>query len=137
MHKAPVKDIKVFLYALIGILKNKDFYKAISEYFDFIKIFEQLQFHDIVYFLKKAISRISHNNEDWNNNKRHSSNSLIEREMREINRRTDVGCRWSDEGVYKIIKLLEIKRHASHNLDQYFKQNRRPIINLLQVSLCS
>lgn len=137
MHKVPVKDREVFLYALIGILKNKDFYKAISEYFDFIKMFERLQFHDIVCFLKKAMSGIFHNNEDWNNNKRHSSNSLIEREMREINRRTDVGFRWSDEGVYKIIKLLEIKRHASHNFDQYFKQNRRPIINLLQVSLCS
>lgn len=125
MHKVPVKDREVFLYSLIGILKNKDFYKAISEYFDFIKMFERLQFHDIVCFLKKAMSGIFHNNEDWNNNKRHSSNSLIEREMREINRRTDVGCRWSDEGVYKIIKLLEIKRHASHNFDQYFKQNRR------------
>ena len=29
--------------------------------------------------------------------------------MREINRRTDIRCSWSDEGVYKIIKLLEIK----------------------------
>lgn len=57
--------------------------------------------------------------------------------MREINRRTDVGCRWTDEGVYKIIKLLEIKRHAKDNYEQYFKQNRRPIIDLLQVSLCS
>ena len=57
--------------------------------------------------------------------------------MSEINRRTDIGCRWPDEGVYKIVKLLEIKRHSTHNFDQYFKQNRRPIINLLQVSLCS
>lgn len=137
MYKVPVKDREAFLYALIGILKNKDFYKAINEYFDFIQMFERLQFHDIVVFLKNAMSGIFHNKEDWNNSKKHSSNSLIEREMREINRRTDIGCRWSDEGVYKIIKLLEVKRHATHNFDQYFKQNRRPIINLLQVSLCS
>lgn len=137
MNKVPFKDREAFLYALIGILKQKDFYKAINEYFDFIQMFERLQFHDVVSFLKNAMAGIFHNKEDWNNRKKHSSNSLIEREMREINRRTDIGCRWSDEGVYKIIKLLEIKRHATHNFDQYFKQNRRPIINLLQVSLCS
>lgn len=137
MYKVPVKDREVFLSALIGILKNKDFYKAINEYFDFIQMFERLKFYDIVGFLKNAMSGIFHDKEDWNNNKKHSSNSLIEREMREINRRTDIGCRWSDEGVYKIVKLLEVNRHAAHNLDQYFKQNRRPIINLLQVSLCS
>ena len=50
------------------------------------------------------------NEEDWINKNKHTSNSLIEREMREINRRTDVGCRWTDKGVYKIIKLLEIKK---------------------------
>lgn len=33
----------------------------------------------------------------------------IEREMREINIRTDIGWRWTDEGVFNIIKLLEIK----------------------------
>jgi hypothetical protein len=137
MNKVPHKDREDFLYALIGILKNKDFYKSINEYFDFIQMFERLKFYDIVSFLKNAMAGIFHNKEDWNNRKKHTSNSLIEREMREINRRTDVGCRWSDEGVYKIIKLLEISRHATHNFDQYFKQNRRPIINLLQVSLCS
>lgn len=29
--------------------------------------------------------------------------------MRQINKRTDNGCRLNDEGVFKIIKLLEIK----------------------------
>lgn len=137
MYKVPVKDREVFLYGLIGILKSDNFYKAINEYFDFIQMFERLQFHDIVRYLRNAMAGIFNSEEDWNNKGKHTSNSLIEREMREINRRTDVGCRWSDEGVYKIIKLLEINRHATHNFDQYFKQNRRPIINLLQVSLCS
>ena len=137
MNKVPVKDREVFLQALIGILKTKNFYKALSEYFHFIQMFKKLGFHDIVSFLENAMSGVFHDEKDWNNRKKHTSNSLIEREMREINRRTDIGCRWSDEGVYKIIKLLEIKRHSTHNFDQYFKQNRRPIINLLQVSLCS
>lgn len=52
------KDIEDFLYALIEILKNKDFYKAINEYFDFIQLFERLQFYDIVTFLKNAMASI-------------------------------------------------------------------------------
>ena len=55
--------------------------------------------------------------DDQNNEEKHSSNSLIEREMREINRRTDVGCKCTDEGVCKIIKLLEIKSHAKDNYE--------------------
>lgn len=102
-------------------------------------MFERLKFDDIATFLKNAMSGLFIDENDWSNEDKHSSNSLIEREKweREINRRTDVGCRWSDEGVFKIIRLLEIKRHAEDNYDQYFKQNRRPIIDLLQVSLCS
>jgi len=33
--------------------------------------------------------------------------SAVEREFREINRRTEVGTRWSDEGVERIARLLE------------------------------
>lgn len=137
MNNVPVKDRENFLYALIGIFKIEDFYRAINEYFNFIQTFERLEFYDIVNFLKNAMTGIFHSKEDWNNVKKHSSNSLIEREMREINRRTDIGCRWSNAGVYKIIKLLEINRHATHNFNQYFKQNRKPIVNLVQASLYS
>ena len=31
----------------------------------------------------------------------------VEREFREINRRTEVGARWSDEGVERVARLLE------------------------------
>ncbi len=31
----------------------------------------------------------------------------VEREFREINRRTEVGARWTDEGVERVAKLLE------------------------------
>ena len=33
--------------------------------------------------------------------------SAVEREFREINRRTEVGTRWSDEGVERVARLLE------------------------------
>ena len=33
--------------------------------------------------------------------------SAVEREFREINRRTEVGARWSDEGVERVARLLE------------------------------
>lgn len=38
------------------------------------------------------------------------TNSVIEREMREINRRTDVGVRWSEQGVNNLLKLRAAKR---------------------------
>ena len=137
MNKVPVREREPFILGLINILNTKDYYKALSGYFNYIQMFERLKFNDIVMFLKNAMPGLFINEDDWKNEEKYSSNSLIEREMREINRRTDVGCRWTDEGVCKIIKLLEIKRHAKDNYDNYFKQNRRPIIDLLQVSLCS
>lgn len=136
-YKVPVIEREAFVKGLASILKIDDFYKAIQEYFDFIQMFEMLNFKDVVGYLKNAMPGIFHSEDDWNDKSKHSSNSLIEREMREINRRTDVGCRWSDKGVSKIIKLLQVSKYATHNFDQYFKQNRRPIIDLLQVSLCS
>lgn len=33
--------------------------------------------------------------------------SAVEREFREINRWTEVGARWSDEGVERVARLLE------------------------------
>ena len=131
MNKVPVREREPFILGLVNILNTKDYYKALSSYFNYIQMFEKLKFDNIVTFLKNAMSGLFISEDDWNNEEKHSSNSLIEREMREINRRTDVGCRWTDECVCKIIKLLEIKRHAKDNYDQYFKQNRRPIINLL------
>ena len=137
MNKVPVREREPFILGLVNILNTNDYYKALSGYFNYIQMFEKLKFYDIVTFLKNAMSGLFINEEDWTNKNKHTSNSLIEREMREINRRTDVGCRWTDKGVYKIIKLLEIKKYSKDNYDQYFKQNRRPIIDLLQVSLCS
>jgi len=43
--------------------------------------------------------------------------SAVEREFREINRRTDVGARWSDEGVERVARLLEEVRLNGTNLE--------------------
>lgn len=42
--------------------------------------------------------------------------SIMEREMRELNRRTDVGARWSIRGIANLLKLRLAKRH---NPDDY------------------
>lgn len=54
------------------------------------------------------------------------TNSIAEREMREINRRTDVGVRWSVAGVRN---LLTLKLARRHNPDDYARvwQRKRPI----------
>jgi len=33
--------------------------------------------------------------------------SAVEREFRKINRRTEVGARWSEEGLERVARLLE------------------------------
>ena len=100
MNKVPVREREPFILGLVNILNTNDYYKALSGYFNYIQMFEELKFYDIVTFLKNAMSGLFINEEDWINKNKHTSNSLIEREMREINRRTDVGCRWTDKGVY-------------------------------------
>lgn len=59
----------------------------------FCRAFENLGLKDITNYLYKAMEGIYISNLDWENKEKHTSNSLIEREMREINRRMNVGCR--------------------------------------------
>ena len=45
--------------------------------------------------------------------------SAVEREFREINRRTEVGTRWTDEGVERVARLLEGVRLNGTSLEFY------------------
>jgi len=45
--------------------------------------------------------------------------SAVEREFREINRRTEVGARWTDEGVERVARLLEEVRLNGTRLEFY------------------
>lgn len=58
------------------------------------------------------------------------STSLAEREMRELNRRTDVGVRWSLSGIANMLKLRLAKRH---NPDDYARiwRAQRPVSSSL------
>ena len=51
------------------------------------------------------------------------TNSIAEREMRELNRRTDVGVRWSIAGVRNLLGLRLARRH---NPDDYARVWERP-----------
>lgn len=60
--------------------------------------------------------------------------SVMEREMREVNRRTDVGARWTIPGISNLTKLRLAKRH---NPDDYERAwNPRQIAPQLAVSTC-
>jgi hypothetical protein len=41
---------------------------------------------------------------------RERTTSVIEREMREINRRSDVGVRWSERGIDNLLRLRAARR---------------------------
>ncbi|MBS5950649.1 MAG: NAD-dependent epimerase/dehydratase family protein [Clostridium sp.] len=56
--------------------------------------------------------------------------SFVEHEIREINRRTDISCRWSAVGVENLLKIKLVQKYSPHNWEQYFKTIRRNNINI-------
>jgi len=57
--------------------------------------------------------------------------SVMEREMREVNRRTDVGARWSVSGITNLTKLRLAKRH---NPDDY-ERSWNPLHNPAHIAV--
>lgn len=51
---------------------------------------------------------------------------LAEREMREMNRRTDVGARWSLEGVANLLRLRLAQRHNPDDYERIWQPYGRP-----------
>lgn len=52
----------------------------------------------------------------------YATTSPIEREMRELNRRADVGARWSERGVENVLKVLfyhRLNESQAQNLKRY------------------
>ncbi|MCK5537874.1 MAG: hypothetical protein KAI79_13695 [Bacteroidales bacterium] len=62
----------------------------------------------------------------------HTSTSILERLMREINRRTDVGVRWTGKGCENLLKLFLIKKFQPTRWNRIFKQkiNFKSVYNL-------
>lgn len=60
--------------------------------------------------------------------------SVMEREMREVNRRTDVGARWSVRGIANLLQLRLAKRHNPDDYERVWSPLQKPA--QLTVSLC-
>jgi hypothetical protein len=64
-----------------------------------------------------------------------STTSPVERQMREINRRTDVGARWSIPGVTNLISLDLVRRFDPDQWRSLWKLPQRPFSSLSVVKL--
>lgn len=53
---------------------------------------------------------------------RERTTSVIEREMREINRRSDVGVRWSERGIDNLLRLRAAKRINKDDFERVWSQ---------------
>jgi hypothetical protein len=60
--------------------------------------------------------------------------SVMEREMREVNRRTDIGARWSVSGITNLVRLRVAKRHNPDDYARLWSPLRKPAFTT--VSLC-
>jgi hypothetical protein len=52
--------------------------------------------------------------------------SVVEREMRELNRRTDVGARWTPKGIRNLLKLRLAKRHNPEDYQRVCTPLQKP-----------
>lgn len=57
--------------------------------------------------------------------------SVVEREMRELNRRTDVGARWTLRGIGNLLKLRLAKRHNPDDYQRVWTPLQKPAISLV------
>lgn len=60
--------------------------------------------------------------------------SVIEREMREINRRTDVGARWSEPGVDRLLRLRHSKRINPDDFERVWSVVQKPAFQLVPLN---
>jgi hypothetical protein len=67
----------------------------------------------------------------WDERPPERTTSVIEREMREINRRTDVGARWSVRGVDHLLRLRHSKRINPDDFDRVWRAVQKPVVQLV------
>lgn len=60
--------------------------------------------------------------------------SVIEREMREINRRTDVGARWSVAGVDHLLRLRHAKRINLDDFERVWSAVQQPVFHMVPLA---
>jgi hypothetical protein len=59
---------------------------------------------------------------------------VIEREMREINRRSDVGARWSIPGVDHLLRLRHSKRINPDDFNRVWSTVQKPAFHLVPLT---
>lgn len=136
LEKLPVEERKALSSYASYILKEKDFMKAQHLYIDFMYWFKSINMSSIYNYLYNAYNNIFIDEYQWKDCSTLHVTSLIEREMREINRRTDIGCRWSKVGVRNMLKILLIQKYSPHNWEKYFPIIRRNNINI-KATICN
>lgn len=60
--------------------------------------------------------------------------SIAEREMREINRRTDVGARWSESGVDHMLRLRHAKRINPDDFERVWAPAQMPVFSVVPLN---
>ena len=60
--------------------------------------------------------------------------SVIEREMREINRRTDVGARWSVRGIDNLLRLRHSKRINPDDFNRVWSTVEQPAFHTVPLA---
>lgn len=60
--------------------------------------------------------------------------SIAEREMREINRRTDVGVRWSEPGVDHMLRLRHSKRINPDDYERVWSTVQKPVFSTVPLT---
>lgn len=91
--------------------------------------FKTVNMMSIYNYLYNAYNNIFINEDQWNDSTLLHVTSLVEREMREINRRTDIGCRWSRNGVENLLKIKLVQKYAPQTWEKYFPNMRSNNIN--------
>jgi hypothetical protein len=106
----PFEERQTYVKELITILHRSSNVKSMKKnYRSFIRALKENGFINSYVHLRNAEPEIS---TFWEHGIAGATTSPVEREMREINRRADVGVRWSVPGVEN---LLLVKMHLAIN----------------------
>lgn len=134
-EKMLVEERGVLASYLAKILKEQNFMKAQHLYIDLMHWFKTMKMNNIYNYLYNAYTKIFVNEKDWISENNIMVTSLVEREMREINRRTDLGCRWSKKGVENLLKIKLVEKYSSHDWKKYFPPTNKNNIDI-KATIC-
>lgn len=136
LEKMPVEERAILSSYLAKVLKEQDLIKAQHLYIDLMYWFKSVNMNNIYNYLYNAYNKVFISEKDWNSENNIIVTSLVEREMREINRSTDIGCRWSKKGVENLLKVKLVEKYSPHNWNKYFLPTKKKNINIV-ATICN